>query len=123
MARLEVALRSLFTLIVVALAVWWLLMVASRIGTAPTKDAQGNIVVDEYARTKDILLVVLPLVTTVYGYWFGAQGKTNAEAKADKAQREFQAVVATGEPDLLQKAMTKYPEAFTKTNDGRGGNR
>lgn len=112
--------RPILTLIVVALSAWWLLEVSRRLGTAPTLDSEGNITVDEFQRAKDILLVVLPLTTITLGYWFGAQGKTAAETKADAAEKKAEeasaaltAVVATStQPDLLRQAQQQYPQAF-----------
>ncbi|RMB60212.1 hypothetical protein [Tessaracoccus antarcticus] len=112
--------RPVLTLILLVLAAWWLFEVSMRIGTAPTRDTAGTTVVDEYQRAKDILLVVLPLTATALGYWFGAQGKASAENKAAKADEKanqataaLTAVVATSrEPELLNHARTKYPEAF-----------
>src|SRR5262245_2336795 len=78
-------LRFVLTLLLFALAVWWLIELAFQLGTAPTIDAQGKIVVDKFQRAKDILLVVLPLVTSALGYWFGAQGKEQEQERAESA--------------------------------------
>ena len=66
---------------------YWLLEVAGQIPAVPTRDTEGQ-VLDTYQRAKDILLVVLPLLTTALGYWFGAAGRENAEAKARFAMAE-----------------------------------
>lgn len=105
--------RGVITLITVVLAAWWLGIVALRLGVQPVKDGSGNVVVDEYQRSKDILLVVLPLVTTTFGFWFGAQGKDQAQAQADQAKQQVTAIVAAStDPDLLQKAKSSNPHAF-----------
>ena len=72
---------------------------------------EGN-VVDQYQRAKDILLVVLSLVSTTFGYWFGVHGKERAEDRADKAQTKLNAVVSNAPPEALEQARQKYPEAF-----------
>jgi hypothetical protein len=110
--KLNIWFRGIFTVAILLAAAWWLYVVASKLGKAPTKDAQGN-VVDEYQRAKDVLLVVLPLVTTAIGYWFGAQGKEKAEEKASQANDQSRAIAAvSGDPDILAKARAKYPSAF-----------
>jgi hypothetical protein len=106
-------LRFVLTLLLFALAVWWLIELALQIGTAPTIDAQGKVVVDKFQRAKDILLVVLPLVTSALGYWFGAQGKEQEQERAESARSQLEAVVsASTDPGLLQKARSQYPDAF-----------
>jgi hypothetical protein len=119
MDRIGPTVRGMVTLIVVILAAWWLVQVALRLGTAPVKDQGGNIVLDEYQRAKDILLVVLPLVTTTFGYWFGAQGRERAERQvndakqaADSAETKYRAVLSVAPPDILQEAKKFYPGAF-----------
>jgi hypothetical protein len=105
--------RGAVTAAILVVAAWWLVQVSNRLGTAPRTDAEGKIVVDEYQRAKDILLVVLPLVTTAIGYWFGVQGKDAAEKKADEATEAKTAILATSkDPDLLKSARDKYPTAF-----------
>lgn len=114
--------RPLLTILLLGLSVWWLTLVALRLGLEPQTDDAGNVVLDEFQRTKDILLVVLPLTTTALGYWFGAQGKTEAEAKAVEAEKEatqanaaLTAVVdSSSEPQLLKQARENYPQAFEK---------
>lgn len=116
MERVGVYIRGTITLAVILLATWWLVEVARRIGVPPTKGPDGNVVVDGFQQAKDILLVVLPLTTTAFGYWFGAKGAEKAEKDADSAKREFAAVVATSpDPDLLKNAKNKYPEEFSRS--------
>lgn len=113
--------RGLITLVTIALAAWWLGIIALRLGVPPVKDGSGNIVIDEYQRAKDILLVVLPLVTTTFGFWFGAQGKDQAQAQADQAHQQLTAVVAAStDPDILQKAKTSSPHAFPESTRSSG---
>jgi hypothetical protein len=111
--RVKTNLRFVLTLLLFALAVWWLMELAMQLGTAPTMDAQGKVLVDKFQRAKDILLVVLPLVTSALGYWFGAQGKEHEQERAESARDQLDAVVqASTEPNLLQKARNNYPDAF-----------
>ncbi|MEU0794894.1 hypothetical protein ABZ342_32950 [Amycolatopsis sp. NPDC005961] len=92
------------------------------IGSPVTKNSDGT-TVDQFQRAKDILLVVLPLLTTALGYWFGSAGRQQAEDKADQAhdvagktQRKLESVLASStEQNLLEKAMVKDPEAFGTT--------
>ncbi|MDQ2707546.1 MAG: hypothetical protein M3Z25_07870 [Actinomycetota bacterium] len=85
----------------------------ARVTAQGVNTGSGNIVVDEYQRAKDILLVVHPLVTTTFGFWFGAQGKDQAQTRADQAHQQLTAVVAAStDPEILQKAKTSSPHAF-----------
>ncbi|MCW2622332.1 MAG: hypothetical protein JWL64_1934 [Frankiales bacterium] len=120
MERVNTIIRAFFTGLIFVMTLWWFFEVARRLGTAPQKDAEGNVVLDEYGRAKDILLVVLPLLTTVVGYWFGALGKEKADEKAARAEERADAAKAkteaiamvSSEPDLLARAQQMYPQAF-----------
>jgi hypothetical protein len=91
----------------------------SQISSVPTRDDDGQ-TLDTYQRAKDVLLVVLPLLTTALGYWFGAAGRESAEAKASAAlseakrtQQKLEGVLGSSrEQDLLSKAQALYPDAF-----------
>lgn len=112
MDTFNIVVRAVLTLFILAITVWWLVLVGAKLGIAPVKDANGTLL-DEYQRAKDILLVVLPLVTTAFGYWFGAQGKDKAEDDAAAARRELTAVLATSNnPNLLREARDNYPDMF-----------
>lgn len=64
------------------------------LGAAPARDPNGNLV-DKYQRAKDIL---------------------QAHAVANKTQTKLQGVLdSTQEQGLLEKAKSKYPEAFEQT--------
>ena len=97
---------------------YWLLEVAGQIPAVPTRDTEGQ-VLDTYQRAKDILLVVLPLLTTALGYWFGAAGRENAEAKArfamaeaNKTQQRLEGVLgSSADESLLSRAQELYPDA------------
>ena len=103
--------RGSVTAFVLLLALGWFFVVAKRLGTPPVVNEDGAVVLDEFQRAKDILLVILPLVTTAFGYWFGAAGADKAEKKAEQAQRENRALVSAT-PQALATARDKYPEAF-----------
>lgn len=113
METLNAWIRGVVTVLLVLGVGAWLFVVSLKLGTVPVVDSAGNVILDEYQRAKDILLVVLPLVTTAMGYWFGAQGKDKAEDRADKAVEEKAAVLAaTGDPALLERVRAKYGEAL-----------
>jgi hypothetical protein len=111
--------RLLITAALLLLVIWGLLLVTLHLTDGIIKDANGN-VVDSYQRSTDILHVLVPLLTIALGYWFGAEGKENAEKRATAAQndatnarRQLGAVLASSsEPDLLQKAQGADREAF-----------
>jgi hypothetical protein len=111
--------RAGITLILLVVTGLWLLAVYGELGSPVTKQTDGT-TLDEFQRAKDILLVVLPLLTSSLGYWFGSAGRQQAENKAeqatgvaDKAQRKLAGVLDSAtEPGLLDKAKAKDPEAF-----------
>jgi hypothetical protein len=111
---------------------WVLFYVLHNIGSSPTKDAQGN-VVDKFARSKDILTVVLSLTTAAVGYWFGSDGKSKVEDQAAqaqthaadaqnqatqaknqvvKAEKQKSAILDAAPPGALARAKTSHPELF-----------
>lgn len=111
------------TVVLLLFAAGSLAVVLSVIGSAPVRDNTGAVVFDEYQRAKDILAVILPLVTTALGYWFGAAGRDHAEAKAAQAEADRQktsmqlkgVLDTSNEQGLLEKAKEIYPEAFAPT--------
>jgi hypothetical protein len=119
MEKTAMYIRAVLTGILFLITTYWLLEVAGQISSVPMRDDEGN-VLDTYQRSKDVLLVVLPLLTTALGYWFGAAGRENAEAKATQAMREarktqqkLEGVLGSSrEQDLLSKAQELYPDAF-----------
>jgi hypothetical protein len=122
--------RFLITATLLLLVVWGLLLVTLHLTDGTIKDANGNLV-DSYQRSYNILHVLVPLLTISLGYWFGAEGKENAEKRATAAQneatiarRQLGAVLASSsEPDLLQKAQSADREAFkpqAQDDDGSG---
>ena len=119
MEKAAMYIRAVLTGVLFLITTYWLLEVAGQISTVPTQDDQGH-VLDTYQRSKDVLLVFLPLLTTALGYWFGAAGRENAEAKAIQAmsearrtQQKLEGVLGSSqEQDLLSKAQSLYPDAF-----------
>ena len=119
MEKAALYIRAVLTGVLFLMTTYWLLEVAGQISTFPTRDNEGH-VLDTYQRAKDVLLVVLPLLTTALGYWFGAAGRENAEAKAIQAmsdarrtQQKLEGVLGSSqEQDLLSKAQSLYPDAF-----------
>ena len=103
---------SVLTLITAAIAVWWLFLAADRLGVKAVVENDA-VTLDEWARTKDILTIVLPLFTASLAYWVGAQGKSEAKQEAAGAQEQVKAILATSPPDALANAKQQYPEAFT----------
>jgi hypothetical protein len=108
------------SVVLLALAALWLWRIANDISVAPSLDPEGTVIFDQYQRSKDVLLIVIPLVTTVLGYWFGAAGKAKAEenadkaqAKADQAEKKVQGILdSSSQTGLLELARQQYPDAF-----------
>jgi len=101
------------TVFVFGIVIWWLAVVLDRIGTAPQVNSRGAVIVDQYQRAKDILLVVFPLATAAVGYWFGNHGRERAQQQADQAQSKVTAVLGSSDDgDLLKKAADRFPAAF-----------
>jgi hypothetical protein len=94
---------------------WWLIVVARHLGDAPVVDQNGDVVLDEFQRTKDILLVVLPLLTTALGYWFGSEGKDEADKTAKSEQAKVQALLHVANPGQVTAAKKQNPDAFGLT--------
>jgi hypothetical protein len=107
--------RGSLTFLLLVLTVWWLTKVADHLSTAASVDDAGNVTLDPFQRSKDILLVVLPLLTTALGYWFGAAGKAKAEENADTAKQQLNEVLDVGDKGLLEAAKQKNPAAFGLT--------
>lgn len=104
------------TLLTGGLVVWWLYLVSERIGVKPEVE-MGSVVLDEWGRAKDILLVVLPLFSASIAYWVGAQvgAKETSEAKTEAAgaKGKLEAVLDASPQGTLETAKEKHPEAFT----------
>lgn len=110
----------LATVVTAVIAIWWLYIVYQRIGMKPEIDMAGNVILDEYQRAKDILLVVLPLFTAALAYWTGSQGTTQAKKEAKDARqetgdakRQLEAVIDSSPEGVLKRAKDEHPEAFS----------
>ncbi|MEY2474043.1 MAG: hypothetical protein QOK28_3372 [Actinomycetota bacterium] len=91
-----------------ALVVWWLGLVAQRLNVQPVvKD--GTVILDEFQRAKDILLVVLPLFSATVAYFVGNQGAEKAKEEAKVAKDETQ--TAKQETAAAKKETTKLRSA------------
>jgi hypothetical protein len=124
MGRQMLRARVLITTGLFVFVAWWLFVVAGHLGDSPLVDKQGNVVMDEFQRTKDILLVVLPLLTTALGYWFGSEGKDKAEDAAKEAtktarteQAKVQALLGVTPQEHVRAAKKSSYEAFGLTQD------
>ncbi|MHB8467651.1 MAG: hypothetical protein ACYDH6_03100 [Acidimicrobiales bacterium] len=95
-----------------AIAVWWLALVAQRLNVMPKLDDKGAVVLDEFQRAKDVLLVVLPLFTAVVAFFVGNQGTADAKKEATGARKQLQAVVDSAPIGTLQQAKSAHPDAF-----------
>lgn len=71
------------------LVVWWLALVAQRLNVQPVVK-EGTVILDEFQRAKDILLVVLPLFSATVAYFVGNQGAEKAKEDAKTAKEETQ---------------------------------
>jgi hypothetical protein len=107
---------TLFTGIIL---VWWLVLVRDKIGATPQLDSEGNVILDEWQRAKDILLVVVPLFTAAMGYWIGSKESATAAEKADKAEKKateaeqkVEALSGNLDPQAFQALREKYPNLF-----------
>jgi hypothetical protein len=111
------------TVFVFGIVIWWLVIVLGKIGVAPTVNSKGAVIVDQYQRAKDILLVVFPLATAAVGYWFGNQGRAKAQDQAQEAQNKVTAVLGSSDDgQLLRKAATSFPAAFPNFGHAGPGN-
>lgn len=99
-------------LVTAGITIWWLVLVAQRLDLAPELGAEGTVVLDEFQRTKDVLIVVLPLFTASIAYFVGSQGTTDAKKDAKEAREQLEAVVDSSAPGILLKAQQDHPGAF-----------
>lgn len=93
---------------------WWLVLVAQRLGVKPEVDKAGAVVLDQFQRAKDLLLVVLPLFSAASAYWIGNSGSTTAKKETATAKGKLEAVLDSSPEGILDKAKQKHPEAFSQ---------
>jgi hypothetical protein len=110
--RLKAVGAIVATILTAAIVIWWLVLVEQRIDVKPEVDASGNVVLDEFARAKDILLVVLPLFSAALAFWVGSQGTTGAKKEAEGAKKQLEAVLDSSPEGILKKAKATHPDAF-----------
>lgn len=115
MERLKSIGAIIATLFTAGILVWWLIIVAQRIGLKPEVDASGNVVLDQYGRAKDMLLVVLPLFSAALAFWVGSQGTTEAKKEAEGAKEQLEAVIDQSPEGVLERAKSAHPGAFASS--------
>lgn len=75
------------TILIFVFVAMWSVAVWQNLGSPPKYLPDGKTVkIDEFARAKDIFVLVLPLLTTAVGYWLGSQGTVKAQQRADDAE-------------------------------------
>jgi|WetSurSiteA1Bulk_404760.scaffolds.fasta_scaffold41063_2 hypothetical protein len=53
------------------------------------------------------------LVGAFFGLQIGSEGRANAEARADKAQKEVEALKSVGGEPMIERARKFYPDLFS----------
>lgn len=104
------------TVLIFILVGFWSILLAQRLGQAPTFAPDGKTIsIDEFARAKEIFVIVFPLLTTAAGFWLGSQGTAKAEEKtadaqqqADKAKENEKRLAAAATPQIVQDAIDNY---------------
>ena len=102
------------TIVTAGVTIWWLALVAQRLGVKPEVNAAGAVVLDQFQRAKDLLLVVLPLFSAASAYWVGNSGSTAAKKEAETAKGKLEAVLDSSPEGILDTAKQKHPEAFSR---------
>lgn len=100
------------SVIAALIAVWWLALVAQRLGVKPVVNDKGAVELDEFQRAKDILLVVLPLFSAAVAFWVGNSGAKDAKQEAAEDKKKLNAVIDVSGEGILEKAQDAHPEAF-----------
>lgn len=94
------------------IVIWWLIVVASVLDVAPEVNAQGAVVLDQFQRAKDILLVVFPLFSASVAYWVGSSGTAEAKKDVAAAQGQMNAVLDKAPQGTLEQAKAAHPDVF-----------
>src|SRR5262245_11890948 len=76
------------TVLVFGALFWVLWMLYANMDVDPKMDPQGNVISDPYQRSKDLFTVVVSLVTATLGYWYGSDGKAEAQDQLSQAQEQ-----------------------------------
>jgi hypothetical protein len=103
---------AVVSLITAGIAIWWLALVANRLGLKPEVNDKGIVVLDQFQRAKDILIVVLPLFSAALAYWVGSQGTAEAKKEAAATKQQLEAVLDQSPEGVLKKAKETHREAF-----------
>jgi hypothetical protein len=103
MSTVGMWIRGVITGLLFVAVLFWLWVIWRVIDEPVSQDINGN-VLDQFQRSKDVLLVLLPLLTTALGYWFGIAGAEKADTRADAARQ--QAVAAQGQLAAVLDATT-----------------
>jgi hypothetical protein len=112
LSRVKDAGAVLITILFAAIVVWWLYEVAQRLGLAPVVNDQGAVVLDEFQRAKDILVLVFPLLTAAGGYWLGNKGAESARAEARESNAKLESLIAVSPPDRVAAARSMNQAAW-----------
>lgn len=99
------------TLLTFSLAVWWLVVVRSVLDKPPQIE-NGVIVLDQFQRAKDILLVVFPLFSAAVAYWIGSKEVHEMKEQRNALERRLMAVIGVAPPGTLAEAQQRDPDAF-----------
>ena len=102
------------TVLTGAIVIWWLVIVAQKLSVKPEVE-NGNVVLDQYGRAKDILLVVLPLFSAALAYWVGSSGTQEAKKEAAGAKDKLDAVIDIAPEGTLQRAKELHSDAWGAT--------
>jgi len=99
-------------------------VVGLSVGRVPVYSKDGTVQLDQFARAKDIFVLLLPLMTTAAGFWLGSQQTGHAQkqaaaarATAKKATDQQTAILSVTPPlpggkDVLTAAKEAHPEYF-----------
>ena len=81
---------------VAVFALGWSVVALTQLGTSVEFATDGKTVeLDQWSRAFGVFTAVLPLLTTIVGFWVGVQGKEKAEKKATDAQANEKRLVRT----------------------------
>jgi hypothetical protein len=104
------------SIVVGVFAVIWAVIAWTHLGDPVQFAADGKtVVLDEWSRALAVFTAVLPLLTSIVGFWLGSQGKAKAQDDAQKAQETAQqaqanetALARAVTPDIVQSAIQNY---------------
>jgi hypothetical protein len=99
-AKLKEAGGVITTMLLGIIVGGWLIAVAAQLGNPVVYDASGKITLDTFTRSKDILTLLLPFLTTAVGFWLGTQGTGQLERRMKEAVDETR--IAHAETQIAQ---------------------